>query len=59
MQFKQTISVTVIEIQKPKISQLTLDEKVAITRRVCPLPEIEISQSGISNNKYTSSLNTE
>ena len=42
---------TVSERKECKFSQLPLEEKVAIKKRGRPLPEIQLSQPGTSNNK--------
>jgi len=51
---------SVSDLQKLEPSQLSLDEKVAIKMTGRPLPDIEISQLGVSNNKrYKRSFNSE
>ena len=46
-----TSSVTVTGLQQLHFSQLSLDEKVAIKARGRPMPDIQIAQQGVSNNK--------
>lgn len=51
---------TVSKLQELNFSQLSLHDKVAIKRGGRPLPDIQISQPGISNNKrYIRSFNSE
>lgn len=60
MESLETISVTVREVQKLKISPSISDEKESIKNRGRSLPDFKISQQGLNNtpNKYIRSFNT-